>query len=70
MTKEPLRSGAITPYLYQDVDNLTRMINCSPQVMNGSVDSDEHFVNVPASANSPFVLSQLSGVFGSELAAL
>jgi hypothetical protein len=37
--------------------------------MNCSVDSDEHFVNVPASANSPFVLPQLSGVFGSELAA-
>jgi hypothetical protein len=54
--------------VYQDVDNLTALINCSPQVMIGSVESDKDFVNVPSRPTRRFVLPQLSGVFGSELA--
>jgi hypothetical protein len=68
MTKERLRSRAIPPCLHQDVDNLTILINRSPQVMNGSVDADEHFVDMPTPAHSFFVWPQPSGVFGSELA--
>jgi hypothetical protein len=70
MAKEPFRSRAIAPCLDQDVQNLTVLINCSPQVVNPSVDPNEYLVDMPAPAYSTFVLPQPSGVLRSELAAL
>jgi hypothetical protein len=68
MAKEPFRSRAIAPCLDQDVQNLTVLINCSPQVGNPSVDPNEYLVDMPAPAYSTSVLPQPSGVRTSELA--
>jgi hypothetical protein len=51
MTKEPFRGRPIAPRLHQDVHNLTVLIHCSPQVMNGPVDPDEHLVDMPAATH-------------------
>jgi hypothetical protein len=69
MAKEPLRRRAIAPFLNQDVDNPTVLINGSPQLMNPSLDSNEYFVHMPAPAHSTSVLPQPSGVLRSEFAA-
>jgi hypothetical protein len=66
MAKEPFRGRPIAPCLHQDIYNLAVLIDCSPQIMDGPIDSDEHFVDMPATAHTPPVLPQLSGVLGSE----
>jgi hypothetical protein len=48
--EETFRGGPLASRLYRDVDDLAVLIDCSPQVVSRPIDSDEHFVNMPASA--------------------
>jgi hypothetical protein len=67
--EKPFRGGPVASRLYQDVNDLTVLIDGSPQVMSRSFYADEHLVDMPASAYSPSAVSQSSGVLGPKFAA-
>jgi TPP-dependent trihydroxycyclohexane-1,2-dione (THcHDO) dehydratase len=48
--EEPFRGGPVALCLYQDVNNLTVLIDCSPQVVSRSIHADKDLVDMPASA--------------------
>ena len=41
--EESLGRSRIAPVLHQDVENDTVLVHCAPEIMQGAVDSDEHF---------------------------
>jgi len=53
--------------LEQDVQNVAILINCTPQVMNASIDLEEHFIKMPPVARPRSSPSQVIGIFLAEL---
>jgi hypothetical protein len=47
LTEELLGSFLVSSALDEDVQHLTFLVHCSPEVVNTAVDTDEHLIQVP-----------------------
>ena len=69
LTKEPHRSKSIPFRLYQDVEDNTVLIDCSPEVVSDAVDLQEHLVQMPFVSGSGSPSSEARGILFAELIA-
>ena len=64
--KETLGSSTISFLGNQNIDNVSVLIDSSPQVIALASDFDEEFVNMPDIAQPPSFSPDRSGVLGTE----
>ena len=69
LTKEPHCSKSIPFRLYQDVEDNTVLIDCSPEVVSDAVDLQEHLVQMPFISGSGSPSSEALGILFAELIA-
>jgi hypothetical protein len=69
LAKETFSGSTIPPTCDQDVNYISALICCSPQIVTLASDRDEEFINVPDIAQTALFLAELSSVLGSELLA-
>ena len=67
LAKELLGSPFISAALHEDVQYFTVLVHCSPQVLNMSVDLEEHFIKVPPVTWPWRLASQFVGISLAEL---
>jgi len=66
-SKESPRRTPVPTRLDEEIDQVTVLVNRTPQVLALTVDRDEDFVQEPRSAESTLAALQLPGVIGAEL---
>ena len=69
LPKEALRRTLITTRLDEDIDHITILINCTPEILPLTLDSDEHLIQVPRVAQATLSPLERPGVVGTELQA-
>ena len=65
--KESLGSSLVPAFSDQDIQNITILIHCSPQVKLLTLNLHEDFINMPGVTQSTPLSSDRAGVFRSEL---
>jgi len=63
------RNG-VSPVLRRNFDDLPFLINCTPQVLELTVDCQVHLIQVPGISNWPSTPTQSFGICASNLVAL
>ena len=68
-SKESPRRTPVPAGLDEEVNEVTVLVHCTPEILTLTVDRDEDFVQKPRIAESALAAPQLSGVVGAELSA-
>jgi hypothetical protein len=66
-SKEPFSSQLVPSLRHQNVEYITVLIDCAPQIHLLSLDLDEDLIGVPDITQSNLLLSKPAGVLRSEL---
>jgi len=67
LSKEALGGAGTTSSLYEDVDQITILIDGSPKIMDLPADGDENFVDMPSVADLAFSALEASAETAAEL---
>ena len=69
LAKEPFSSSLVPTSGHRNVQNITILIHCSPEVDLPALNPHEQFINVPNIAQPTLLLSNRLGVLGAEFEA-
>ena len=62
LTKEAFGSMTISVLRYQNIDNISILIHCSPQIVTLASDGDKYFIDVPDVAEPSLFPAQRSSI--------